>query len=137
MAARLWAAPVLVAVFLSGCGEPQPEWPELHAVSGVVKQNGKPVTGGAVQFAPRPERWEFHTNSEVGPDGRFTLTTVRTTDAQGERRPGAPAGEYQVTYIAPIADQTAGFTEPKTLTRLVTIAAGANDLNIELNEAAR
>jgi hypothetical protein len=137
MAARPLAAPVLIAMLLAGCSEPQPDWPELHPASGVVKQNGKPVTGGAVQFAPQPERFEFHTNSELGPDGRFTLTTVRTTDAHGERRPGAPAGEYQVTYIAPIVDQTAGFTEPKTLTRLVTIAAGANELTIELNESAR
>ena len=72
------------------------------------KRDGQPVKGGVVQFTPDPDKPEFLINSEVGADGMYTLSTVRTTDSKGERKTGAPAGAYKVTYTPSLGDQTAG-----------------------------
>jgi hypothetical protein len=129
-------APVLV-VLLAGCGGGnQPAFPDLHPVKGVVKRGGQPVAGGSVRFTPEPDRPEFLVNAEVGPDGTFSLTTVRTTDKSGERKPGAAAGAYRVTYMPPAGDQTAGgvsFT-PVEAPGTVTVAAQENDLTVVLTK---
>jgi hypothetical protein len=129
--------PVLTALLLAGCGGGnQPAFPELYPVKGVVKCGGQPVVGGSVRFTPEPDRPEFLVNSEVGPDGTFSLTTVRTTDKSGERKPGAAAGSYRVTYMPPAGDQTTGgvsFT-PVAAPATVTVAAQENDLSIELTK---
>jgi hypothetical protein len=126
---------LVLALFLPGCdtATKQPDFPDLHPVKGVVKLAGKPVNRGVVQFTSVPERPEFLVNSEVGDDGTFTLSTVRTTDKRGERKPGAPPGRYRVTYSPPLGDQTAGpVGEPITAPQLVTVSAGTNELTIEL-----
>ncbi len=120
---------------LAGCGgdKKQPDFPDLHPVKGVVKRGGQPVKGGAVQFVPDPAKPEFLTNSEVGADGTFTLSTVRTTDSKGERKPGAPVGTYKVTFTPPLGDQTAeGHINPIDLPKSVEVKAGDNNLTIEL-----
>ena len=101
---------VLTAALVVGCGggDGQPTFPELAPVKGVVKRVGVPVKGGTIQFLPDPARPDFLTNSEVGEDGTFTLTTVRTTDKTGERKTGAPVGKYRAMYQPPLGDQTAG-----------------------------
>jgi hypothetical protein len=126
-----WTA---AAVLFIGCSQepPQPELPALNPVSGTVVRGGKPVAGGVVQFVAEPDRPEFLTNSEVGPDGKFTLSTVRTTDSKGERLPGAPAGKYRVTYMPPVADQTTANLPPITLKNSVAIESSDSDLKIEL-----
>jgi hypothetical protein len=123
------------AAIFTGCGQEskQPTFPDLHEVKGVVKRAGEPVKGGAIQFTPDPNKPEFLINSEVGTDGTFTLTTVRTTDSKGERKTGAPAGKYKVTYTPPLGDQTAGAPmAPIDLPNPVTVNAGANNLPIDL-----
>jgi hypothetical protein len=125
----------IVVVPLLGCGSDsnQPTFPDLHPVKGVVKLGGKPVNGGSIRFNPDPEKPEFSIVSEVGTDGSYTLTTVRTTDKQGERKTGAPAGKYKVTYTPLAGDQTAGgLTAPVELSAPVEVTASANDLPIEL-----
>lgn len=120
---------------LAGCGgdKKQPDFPDLNPVKGVVKRNGQPVKGGAVQFRPDPDKPDFLINSEVGADGTFTLSTVRTTDSKGERKTGAPAGTYKVTFTPPLGDQTAeGHINPIDLPKPVAVKAGDNDLTIEL-----
>src|SRR5207247_8349562 len=104
-AGLVWAA-------VAGCGGPkQPDFPDLNPVTGTLQRAGQPVSGGSVRFDPDPARPEFQTNSEVGADGTFTLSTVRTTDKTGERKRGAPVGTYRVTYMPPLADQTAGSSQ--------------------------
>jgi hypothetical protein len=131
-------APIAIALLVgcAGCRDSaaQPSFGELHPVHGTVVKEGKPVTGGVVQFAPIPDKPEFLINSEVGPDGAFDLSTVRTTDTQGERKPGAVAGQYRVTYSPPAGDQIHGFEPPITLTDPVTVEPKANDLKIELSK---
>jgi hypothetical protein len=134
MRARLCALAALALVG-AGCGGGgnQPTFPDLHPVKGVVTRGGAPVKGGAVAFAPNPPQPDFLINSEVGPDGTFELSTVRTTDRTGERRKGAPAGTYKVTFTPPLGDQTAGgVINPIDAPKPVSVAAGPNDLTVEL-----
>ncbi len=126
-----------VAALAAGCGGNgnQPDFPDLHPVTGVVTKGGAPVSGGVVQFNPVPDSSEFLINSEVGPDGAFSLSTVRTTDTDGERKRGVAAGQYKVTYTPNVADQTAGYQPPITLPEPVTVEPKDNDLKIELPSA--
>jgi hypothetical protein len=131
----LVSAFALAVAILAGCGKDgdQPAFPELHPVKGVVKKGGQPVSGGSVRFTPDADRGEFLINSEVGPDGTFTLSTVRTTDRSGERKPGAAAGKYKVTYMPAGGDQTAAAQmNPIELPNPVTVNAGNNDLTLDL-----
>jgi hypothetical protein len=126
---------VLCAATLAGCGSggKQTNFPDLSPVKGVVKRGGQPVSGGVIQFMADPEKTEFLTNSEVGTDGTFKLSTVRTTDSKGERKPGAPPGNYKVIYTPSLSDQTAGGqTGPTTIPAPVTVKAGENDITIEV-----
>lgn len=128
---------LLLSLALGGCGgADQPPFPELSPVKGVVKRGNDPVAGGDIKFTPEPDRPEFIVNSVVGADGTYSLTTVRTTDTRGERKPGAPAGNYKVTYIPPHNSKTStkSFT-PIDLKALVTVQAGANDIAIDLSAA--
>jgi hypothetical protein len=127
----------LLAAAACGCGKDgkQPDFPDLHPVKGTVTRGGAPVKGGAVQFYPDPARPDFLINSEVGADGTYTLSTVRTTDKSGERKPGAPAGTYKVTFTPPLGDQTAGgAVNPIELTKTFTVNAGNNDIPIDLGK---
>lgn len=123
------------AALAAGCGggTSQPQFPDLVPVKGVVKRGGAPVKGGAVQFVPDPDKPEFLVNSEVGNDGTFALSTVRTTDRSGERKAGAPPGKYKVVFQPPLADQTAGgVLEPVNVPGPVEVKAGGGDVTVEL-----
>lgn len=128
---RLFLTLLLFA--LTGCSDSQsqPEFPDLLPVEGTVYRAGKPVSGGLVQFVAVPERPEFIINSLVGNDGKFQLTTVRTTDSDGERQPGVAAGTYRVTYFPDVADQTISNLDPIELPKPVTIDAPQPELKIE------
>jgi|SRR5579883_650893 len=124
-----------LATLSAGCGggKSQPDFPDLSPVKGVVKRDNNPVKGGVVRFVPDPDKPEFLINSEVGQDGTYTLSTVRTTDSRGERKPGAPPGSYKVIYTPSVTDQTAGGKmDPIELPAKVTVAAGGNDISLEL-----
>lgn len=123
----------LAAVVLPGCGgSRQPDFGDLNPVTGVVKRGGTTVNGGVVTFIQEPDKGEFLVNCEVKPDGTYALTTVRLTDSKGERKPGAAAGSYKVSYVPPLGDQAAGAsTEPVQLPKPVTVKPGPNDIPLE------
>lgn len=126
---------LFAALAAVGCGgeSGQPAFPDLAPVSGVVKKGGAPVSGGTLKFAPDPATAEFLTNSEVGPDGTFTLTTVRTTDKSGERKPGVAAGKYAVTFYPATGDQTAGgVPQPISLPPVTVPKEGNKSLTLTL-----
>lgn len=120
-----------------GSGKQQPAFDTLYPVTGSVTQSGKAVAGGAIRFTPDPDRPEFLINSEIQADGTFSLSTVRTTDSQGERRPGAPAGRYRVTFQPKLGDQTSGYQEAVTLPQPVTVESKPNELKIALPAGKR
>jgi hypothetical protein len=128
----LGAAAVLWGVLgtLTGCGPKQPDFEALYPVTGKVQRAGIPVAKGSVRFTAIPDKPEFMIVSEVKEDGTFALSTVRSTDSRGEKKPGAPAGEYTVVYTPPNEDQTQGFSPPVTLPAKVTIKAEPNDLTL-------
>ncbi|MFO0965721.1 MAG: hypothetical protein U0793_09080 [Gemmataceae bacterium] len=119
----------------AGCGgdRSQAEFGELVPVSGVVTRGGAPANGGVVEFVPDPNKDEFMINAEVGSDGRFSLTTVRTTDTKGERKNGLAPGKYRVVYRPPLSEQALG-APPETveLAAPVTVAKADSDLKITL-----
>jgi hypothetical protein len=130
-----WLAPFLCLIALAGCGGDgtQPAFDTLHPVSGVVETaEGQPVTGGVVRFDAEPRDDNFLINSEISPDGSFTLSTVRTTDTRGERRTGVPAGTYRVTYLPFVADQTLSNQGPVTLPEPMVVPVSESRLELKL-----
>lgn len=122
-------------VLVAGCGggKDQPAFADLHPVTGVVKRDGQPVKGGQITFTMDADKQEFGVNSIVGADGTYTLTTYRKTDNTGERKNGAPAGSYKVSYVPDIGDQTAGGSmEPIRIPNPQVVVAGSNTLHIDL-----
>ncbi|WP_425615366.1 hypothetical protein NA78x_005283 [Anatilimnocola sp. NA78] len=130
----LVAAVAFLSSWTLGCGNgvEQPAFDALHPVTGKLTRGGMPAGGGMVRFNPIPDKQEFIINSLVETDGTFKLTTVRTTDTQGERRDGAPIGEYTVVYMPPVVDQTIAHQDPISLPQKVVIEAKDNQLTIEL-----
>jgi len=115
-----------------GCnGNPQPAFDELHPVSGKITYGAQPPGGGVVQFKPVPPKDEFMINGTVDAEGNFKLTTVRSTDSRGERKNGAPVGEYTVIYMPPSKDQTEAYVAPVTLPQTVKIEAKDNVLTLD------
>lgn len=130
----------VMVLLLVGCsdGRNQPSFPDLNPVKGTVTIGGKTATGGVVTFHAEPKNEEFLINSEVDGDGSFSLSTVRTTDSRGERKPGVAAGKYTVTYTPPLGDQTAGGSqEPISLPAPVSISGPETNLKIDVPAAKK
>jgi hypothetical protein len=117
----------VILVFVIGCG-PHHTLPPLHPVSGMVVKGGKPVKGGSVMFSRLKDPTPLIVNAAVDDAGQFELATLD----DHTRHPGAPEGEYQVTYSPPVLSKK---SFPVTLPRMVTIAAKANDLVLDLAAA--
>jgi hypothetical protein len=81
----------LAVVFLlgtTGCGGSGPYSGTLYPVKGqVLLADGKPLTGGSVQFIPK--RGGLPASGKIESDGTFTLKSLKT-------REGAAPGEYKV-----------------------------------------
>lgn len=123
-------------VLLAGCtdAKPQGDLPALHPVHGTVVRGGQPVKGGLVRYHAEPDDPDVVVNSEVGPDGTFTLQTMH---AQSQKRgAGAPAGTYRVTYFPPMGEQTqgGGTAAPVEVPKKQTVQAGNNELTIDLGK---
>jgi hypothetical protein len=103
----------------------------LHPVSGKITYGGQAPGGGMIKFEPVPANEEFMVNGLLDAEGNFQLTTVRSTDSQGERKSGAPAGEYKVVFIPKNEDQTVGYVPPVTLPTPVKIEAKENVLTLD------
>ncbi len=104
------AAPVLG--FLLGCSGQPP--PATYPVSGQVLQADRsPLTGGEVVFNPLG-RSDASTTGVIQPDGSFELITV----VNGQRVPGALAGEHRVTVVGEMDERQvpAMTTLPQTYT---------------------
>jgi hypothetical protein len=122
--------PTALALLLSlvvavGCGRREAALPPLHPVHGRVVKDGKLVTGGLVQLVPEREQAVVVINGKVGPDGRFTLTTLRNKD----RAEGVPDGEYLVVYHPPGTEQS---VQPVRLTRPLRIQVGVEEVMVEI-----
>ncbi len=89
-----------------GCGEGMYTGPVYPVKGRVLLANGKPLTGGAIQFIPAPGG--LLASGPIGPDGTFTLVSL-------DRRDGAAPGAYKVR-IEPSLEMTAPKgKKPRTL----------------------
>src|SRR5262245_36257360 len=125
-AAALLAA---AALFAAGCSS----GPKVVRVSGVVLIDGQPLTHGFVQVAPAGYR---PATGKIGPDGRFTLTTL--TEGDGCVVGTHPAAVIATETLGPGAQKwhapkKYAATETSGLT--VTIDRPTDDLKIELTWA--
>jgi len=120
---------LLVTLFL-GCGTGQQVAPppQTHKTEGVVlKKDGKPVSGGSVEFrhATKPE---FVSLGEVGQDGRFTLRTMGGSQDVS----GGQEGEHTVTYTP--TPNAQGETNPVMLLKTYMIKSGDNNITVTLEQ---
>jgi hypothetical protein len=76
------------ALAVLGCG-PDPNAPELATVEGTVYLNDTPLAGANVTFTPTGGTRGVVSTGRTGPDGRYSLKTVRGKD-------GASVGEHKV-----------------------------------------
>ncbi len=85
---------IITAVYcFGGCGDRPKVLPATYPVHGTVKyKDGKPVTGGLVQFRPATDT-RATTTGLIQADGSYSLVTRR----DGLAAPGAIAGPNRVT----------------------------------------
>jgi len=117
---------LLLSGFLGCARQTAKPPPPTQKVEGIVlRKDGKPVTGGGVEFrhATNPE---FVSLGEVGADGRFTLRTMGGVSDAG----GAQEGEHTVTYTPAASKQEEMI--PVTLSKKYTIKAGDNNITVTL-----
>jgi len=98
-------------------------------VTGTVNVAGKPAAGAQVIFHPLGDA-PIKPRGKVGPDGRFSLTTLTSDD-------GAAPGEYRVTIEwwlsaggdAPATNRlSASFANPATSGLTATVNPAATDV---------
>lgn len=121
---------VCVAV---GCSSGRKSVP-MAPVTGVVTLDGKPVPDAVVTLKPSKELQAAGARDAYGytdGEGRFAMTT--------DGKKGAPVGKLSLFVGSNDANKPLGGTpakanakEPKPKTPEVTVAAGSNDLTIEL-----
>ncbi len=99
MSRILLGALVLVA---AGCGGGA--LPRTFPAGGkVIHKNGKPLTGGSVEFTTVADPL-LRVVGTIGSDGTFTLSTVK----DNAKADGAPAGEYRVMVQPPLVNDPRG-----------------------------
>lgn len=99
---------VLNSLMLTGCGG---DSNSMIPVSGVVRIDGQPAVKGAVRFVPDRARGNNFTQEpvgQIGPDGKFSLTSLGQS--------GAPAGWY---LVAVVSEDTPDSTNPVPVKRYV------------------
>jgi hypothetical protein len=90
---------VFLAVFVGGCGAEQKasNLPATHSAQGTVLQaDGKPLSGGSVEFRPKQSIGVTLTG-DISPEGKFSLRTVGSDGVAS----GAPEGTYTAMVILP------------------------------------
>jgi hypothetical protein len=119
----------LVALLLAGCGgggQPESTLKTYPARGKVVTTDGKPATGGMVEFVHTGNLPERNGRGEVNSQGEFMLATPQRS---GRPLDGLAEGKYRATYIPPQgADQSA---MPVTVTgEFVIKTDGPNDFTL-------
>ena len=66
---------LLACLLFAGCG---PSGPAVYPVTGLVTFNDQPLTTGTVVFLPKSGG--SPAQGEIGPDGKYTLTTYEAGD---------------------------------------------------------
>ena len=84
-----------MAVFTAAGCKGTPDIPKTYTATGTVRyEDGEPLSGGAIQFAPLTDL-ALTISGKIDSDGGFSLQTIK----DGTSVAGAPEGEYRVTII--------------------------------------
>ena len=119
---------ILVLLAAPGCNDtPQAPPRETYPVTGeVMIAPGEPLNRGTIQFESTTDN-SMTAIGEIGPDGRFSLTTY----LDGVKLEGTLTGPSRVTIIPFAEDQSA---MPIALPELYTVEAKENYFSIEFGE---
>jgi hypothetical protein len=119
---------LVVAAFLSGCGDADPDRVPLQPASGRVIADGRPAAGVLVRFRPADAL-----------DSLDALVPFGTTDEEGvyilgtyEAGDGAPTGRYKVTLFWP--DRPLGLEPAEDLLGGVYAQADRTELEATIGE---
>jgi hypothetical protein len=95
--------------------------PKTHPATGrVTYADGKPFSGGAIQFVPLNDQ-SLTISGKIDTDGNFSLRTIK----DGTTASGAPEGEYRVT-IVPSSPSHHEAVRPHTLPKTERIETKTN-----------
>jgi len=83
-------------IAMMGCSQAAKELPALHSVTGKVTLKGKILESGQVSLNPENDTPDLIVNGSIQKDGSYTVTT----NQNGKRVDGAPAGKYRVSVHA-------------------------------------
>ena len=118
----------LVAVLATGCDSKNTALPVTHPVTGKVVQDGRPMTGGLVQFRSKSDP-NLSASGDIAPDGSFKLSTI----VEGTKLPGAPEGSYEVMVVPAMGANQAA--RPVTLPQPYKVEAKENRFDLSLDPA--
>jgi hypothetical protein len=122
---RAVAATVVLAVFTAAGCKGTPDLPKTYTATGTISyEDGKPLSGGAIQFAPLTDL-ALTISGKIDSDGSFSLQTIK----DGTAVVGAPEGEYQVTII-PSSTVNHFAVRPTTLAKTERVEARDNTYHI-------
>jgi hypothetical protein len=111
---------VMAILTVAGCGDEGGIGKPLHPVKGTVTRGGQPVANITVVF---------NGSDGYGPRGTTNAEGVYELNTGGE--PGAPAGEYTVTFIGGDVPEQLRRTNTSTIKK--TVQEGPNTIDpIEL-----
>jgi hypothetical protein len=144
---RAWLGCALCALLAVGCADIS-DVPKTVAVSGVVTYNGEPLTRGEVVFVPKDTTVGRSSRGEIGPGGKYSLTTFREGD-------GVIPGEYSIFVSSyedpppPTEEEAANppaappkgkpaiptrYLDPKTSGLTATVGDSATVVDLELTD---
>jgi len=109
---RLLRSLAYALIVVIGCAKPDgPSWSLTpHPVRGIVLHDGKPAEGVLVGLipidAPMPPAIPANPTAITGPDGAFTIGTIKPGD-------GACAGKYQIVLNWMVSKEDASDEENK------------------------
>lgn len=134
---------ICIAIGLTGCnGGPKLESGDVH---GVVRINGRPQRGAAVQFSPDREKGNglpIFANGTSDDQGKYTLKY----GYQHKIAEGAPVGWYRVAVLDGTLSMTPQGQDPKpsaiplaygtpaTTPLLVEVKPGDNSIDLEIKK---
>ena len=147
---RDWLGFALCTLLAVGCdGGSGSDVPKTVPVSGVVTYNGQPLTHGEVVFTPKDTKIGRSSRGEIGPGGKYSLTTFREGD-------GVVPGDFSIAVFCyedpppPTSEELANppaafglrgkpaiptrYLDPKTSGLTATVSESANVVDLKLTD---
>ena len=116
-----------------GCGE---SGPVTFPVEGkVLDKNGKPLSGGIIQFTPQVDS-KFPATGKINDDGYFRIETHFVNGVKAQIKLGAVEGEHQVIIDLPnIKNDTKGqiAIRPIVMKSTYHVKPTTNEFTIKVN----